>query len=326
VKSPLLLVIGALCGALLTVAVQYRLGDVGPVGEVPPEQILAVVDGRPITVADFVAEMERRGGAANFAAADSRRGLLDDMVQLEVLAANARARGSLEEYDVRRDIEHILAGRYREEVIEPQLALLDVSDDEVAAYYAEHQARFTIPAAARAALIHFAIRRNAPEAVVAQIRERAARVHAEAAAQEGATLFGALAVANSDDQASRYQGGDTGWIAAGQADSRWEPAVLTAIFALEDPGQLAPLVETWDGLYVIRLVDKKAPSLRPLEEVAPAIHQLLLAEKRRRRSDALYAAAADNVDVEIHEDRLPAGAPGESPGERRPGPPPVPEL
>ncbi|MFN8642677.1 MAG: peptidyl-prolyl cis-trans isomerase [Candidatus Binatia bacterium] len=284
------------------------------------------MDGRPITVADFTAEMARRGGERVFPTDESRRAMLDDMVRVAVLAANGRARGYLDDYDVRRDIEHLLAGRYQQEEIEPPLAALGVTDDEVDAYYRAHPERFTIPAAARGAIIFFGLRPNAPPEAEARVRERVAQVQAEAAQQQGETLFGALAAQHSDDQASRYFGGDTGWIAAGQTDSRFEPAVIAAIFALDQPGQMAPLVETTSGLYLVRLVEKKPAVLRPLEEVAPAIRAMLLADKRRERSQALYAAAAARVPVEIHADRLPAGPPGATPAPGRPAPPPVPQL
>jgi len=325
-SSLLRLAIAALCGSFVTIAALLLWQRLGSDPGVPEEQILAVVGGQPITLDDWTAEMKRRGGAKSFATADARRGLLDDMVRVEVLAANARARGYLEEYGVRRDFEHILAGRYRQEEIEPQLAQVEVSDDEAAAYYHANPQRFTVPAAAHAALIYFEIRRHVSEEFIAEIRERAEQVHAEAAQQEGATHFGALAVKHSDDQATRYLGGDIAWVEAGQTDSRWDPAVIAAIFSLEAPGELAPVVQAPNGLYVIRLLEKKAESLRPLADVAAAIKHQLLAEKRRRRGDELHAAAASRVQVEVHEDRLPAAAEPDRAPEGRPGPPAVPQL
>lgn len=322
-RMPVLLAIAAVCGAVTTVAIQRWLAPAETAPAMPAEQVLAVVDGQPITTADFADEMAERG-AGNFGTVAARRGLLDDMVQTKVLAANGRARGYLGEYGVRRELESIVAGKYQREVIEPQLAALDVNDDEVAAYYADHQRRFVIPEAAHAAIIFFEVRAHTPDDVVAETRARAARVHAEAARQHEPT-FGVLAIDNSDDQASRYRGGDVGWLAAGQPDSRWEPAVMEAIFALEQPGDLAPVVETPSGLYVIRLLEKQPESLRPLEEVAPAIHYLLMAEKRAQRSEALYALAAAKVAVEVHADRLPPPEVETQPD--LPGaPPPVPNL
>lgn len=316
----------ALCGAAAVLGAQWLSGErPAPAPPPPASPIVALVDGRPITAADFAAEMDRRGGAAVFPTVESRRALLDDLVRVHVLAANGRRRGYLDTYDVRRDIEHLLAGRYRQEELEPQLALVAVSDDEVEALYQRHPERFATPAAARAAIIFFGLGPTISAEGAARVRARHAEARTAAEQQSGATLFGALAAQHSDDQASRYLGGDTGWIAAGQTDSRFEPAVIDAIFALERPGQLAPPVETASGIYLIRLVDTRPATLRPLAEVAPAIRAQLLAEKRHARSEALHAAAAAGVAVEVHADRLPAPAPDAAPA-RRPEPPPVPQL
>lgn len=324
-RRGLVVAVAALGGALAALAGQYVL-EARPL-PAPPAQaadVLATVDGETITIADFEAEMAARG-AINYPTFESRDALLTDMVRLKVFAASGRARGYLGEYDTRRDLDQVLAGKYQQQVVEPQLAKLDVNDDEVAAYYQDHARRFLEPAAARAAVIFLAVRLNAPDAVREQIRARAAQVHAEAAREPGALPFGALAIQHSDDQASRYRGGDVGWLAADQADSVWEPAVTEAIFALEQPGDLAPVLETPNGFYVVRLLEKKPEAMRPLEQVAPAIRQLLLREKRRQRSDALYARAARAVSVEIHAGRLPPPDPQLAPL-APPAPPAVPGL
>ncbi|MCW5952996.1 MAG: hypothetical protein KIT69_12140, partial [Propionibacteriaceae bacterium] len=87
-----------------------------------------------------------------------------------------------------------------------------------------------------------------------------------------------------------------------------------------------PLLETADGLYVIRLVDTRPATRRPREEVAPLIRAQVLAEKRHRRLEALYAEAAGRVDVEVHPERLSAVPLPPPAAPRPPGPPPLPGL
>lgn len=324
------LLLAAIAGALLVIGVQHlpRGRESGPAAApaAPPAAPLAVVDGRPISVDDFSAEMARRGGPASFPTEAARRALLDEMVRTEVLAANGRARGYLDDYGVRRDMLHILSGKYQEEAIDPILDALGVGDDEVSAYYDAHPQSFTIPAAARAAIIYFALRPHAADTAVAATRARAAAVRAEVERQPDEARFAALAAQYSDDQASRYLGGDTGWLVAGQPDSRFAPAVIAAVFGLDRAGQLAPLVETADGLYVIRLVDTRPATRRPLEEVAPLIRAQLLAEKRHRRLEALYAEAARRVEVAVHPERLSALPPPPPVAPQPTGPPPLPGL
>ena len=61
---------------------------------------LAIVDGKPISVGTFQSEMARRGGEAAFAAPAQRRALLDEMIRVQVLAANAQKEGYADDPEV----------------------------------------------------------------------------------------------------------------------------------------------------------------------------------------------------------------------------------
>jgi hypothetical protein len=305
--SPWALLVAAVAGALMVLAVQ-RLLLLSGHREAQSVDAVATVDGQPITVRAFEYEMARRGGGpAAFADLERRRALLDDMLRVDVLAANARKAGFAAEPDFTRDVTYLLAGRYRQRYIDPELTKISVSDAEVRSYYEQNRERFAIPEARHAALIYFDYEQTAPEEVKREVAERAAKVRSEAEAQHEATDFGALAVRNSADQASRYRGGDIGWLAKGQEDeSRFDARVTDTIFALSSPGELSPLITTSTGIFLIRLLEIKPASMRPLAKVADGIRQQLLAEKRQRRAEELYAAASANVRVEINERRLAA--------------------
>jgi len=269
--------------------------------------ILALVDGRPITVDAFEHEMVRRGGdRVAFADLERRKTLLDEMVLVEILAAQARKAGYADGPEFSREVRYLLAGRYRQRHINPEVAAIVVTDEEVRAHYEENRDRFAIPEARRAALIYFEYASTASEEHKREVVELAEGVRAEAASQVGVADFGVLAVRHSADQASRYQGGNIGWHVKGQEDSRFVESVMEAIFALREPGELSPPIETPKGLYLVRLLETKPASVRLLGKVAPGIRHQLLAEKREQRLQELYAAARDNVPVEINDKRLAA--------------------
>ncbi|MGH7788278.1 MAG: peptidylprolyl isomerase [Candidatus Binatia bacterium] len=315
----------AICGSALTLGVQQWSARSSTAGDSEVGEILATVDGHAITLDDFKAEMERRGGAENFQLPEARRQALDDMIELEVLAANARRQGYLDEYEMRRRVKSVAASRYREEHLEQPLLSVAVGDDEVRAYYEAHQEKYAIPAAAHAALIYVGHPRTVPQSRVTELAERAATIRGEALQQDALEDFGPLAARYSDDQASRYRGGDVGWIEVGQRDSRFAKEVIDALFALEKPGALSEVVATETGFYVIRLLATKAASVRPLAKVAAGIQQDLLREKRSETHDRLYAAAESAVSIDVDERRLAAiEVPRRAIGSRR-VPPPLPE-
>src|SRR6185503_20429598 len=81
-------------------------------------------------------------------------------------------------------------------------------------------------------------------------RQAELRHEAEAALEEARQAlddksFAQVVMKRSADQATRYRGGDMGWVTPGMAGV--DPALTQALLALEKPGQFAPLVETARG-------------------------------------------------------------------------------
>src|SRR5262249_42508743 len=147
-------IIAAGCaGALLTLPVQsvrehWRDSTGGQSSQSSQfsDVVLATVDGQHITLQDFQREMARRGGAmSKFGSMAQRRALLDDMIRLQVLAANARRLGYDRDAEITATVQRLLAGKYRESWLDTQLSEATVSDGEVEAYYRDHLAEFTQP-------------------------------------------------------------------------------------------------------------------------------------------------------------------------------------
>jgi len=296
----------ACVGASLVLVTQYAATRwAGGKSAVAPADILATVDGQPITVEAFQREMVSRGGASIgvFAEPERRRALLEEMIRFQVLLASAKQAGFEHDPDVQAEAEHYLAGKFRAERIDSQLDVVTASEEEVERYFQEHIGEFTIPESAHAAVLHFAWTSTTPEAARRAITERAEAVRAEALTQTDRT-FGALAL-KSDDQATRYLGGDIGWLPRGQKDSRWESAVIETIFALAKAGELAPPLTTDKGIYLVKLIEAKKPAeTRPLDEVRSDIMHQLVNEKREQLSKQLYAEAQQRLHVEVNEARL----------------------
>lgn len=101
--------------------------------------------------------------------------------------------------------------------------------------------------------------------------------------QSGATTFEELARTASQDNATKDQGGDLGWIPKLGRD----PAFDEAAFALQ-PGQISGVVQTDNGWEIIR-VEERDPA-RP-------VPQTQLDEMRQRRFGDWLAAAMGNPEI-----------------------------
>jgi len=284
------------------------------------QSVLARVGEVLLTVDDFEREWTRvaRSARASASVEHQRRQLLAEMIGFRLRVAAARAAGLDRDPELVASFEKALVRRLDEKWIEEHPADLVVTDEEIAAAYAARQESYRLPARSRAALISIAAAKGSDR--------KAAQRRAEKALDEARRLpptppdFGALAVTYSEERASRYQGGDIGWLIAGEAN-RWPPEVTAAIFALESPGALSPLVETTDAFYLVRLVAREESRLRPLASVGEALRGELQREKyqalRAAQIAALTASFPVAVDEALFEKLEPAAVrPPPLPGER----------
>lgn len=285
----------AVCFLLSSCAAALASGSPGAT-----EPILARVGGVTVTVAEFEREWTRVARSAPTAAPVEarRRQLLDEMIGFRLRVAAARAAGLDRDPELVAAFEKSLVRRFDEQWVESHRADLAVTDEEVAAAYAARQESFRLPARSRAALIWIAADQGTDR--------RAAERRAEKALDEARRLppetadFGALAVTYSEEPASRYRGGDIGWLAAGES-SRWPSEVTAALFALDRPGALAPLVESANGFYLVRLTAREESRLRPLSSVSDTLRSELLRAKHQALRAAQSAALAANFPVAVDE-------------------------
>lgn len=112
--------------------------------------------------------------------------------------------------------------------------------------------------------------------------------------------FARLAQQYSEDQATRYRGGDAGWISAESTNAHWPAAVVEAASALVAPGDFASVVETENGLYIARLIQKRSASRRPLEEVREGIRYLITREKQQQTERRFYEQLSAGVPININ--------------------------
>ncbi|WP_035610769.1 peptidyl-prolyl cis-trans isomerase [Haloferula sp. BvORR071] len=266
-----------------------------PVSTTAPasEPALAVVAGRPITATDLREEAEWR--KVNHQAVPSAEVLLNEMVQRLAMVERARSAGLEKEMDTRRRIESVLITRLRERELEDAVAKVTVSDEEVRASYEARKAEFSRKGVDRFALLFQALPAQSSEARKAEARQRleAGLAAADANPAQGgrgpaAQGFGTIATEYSDDQSSRYRGGDIGWIETEAAETRWPTEVMKAGRALAVNSR-SGIIEDASGLYVIMKTDARPGGARPFEEIAERLEQGLLLEKRRALEEHFVA-------------------------------------
>lgn len=264
----------------------------------PPQAVLATVGATPISAEALATAASRRGRPVE--TPEQRRALLDDLVRTRLLVEAARAEGYERDPAVVAALEAVLASRFRDDRLTPRFSQATVSEDEVAAYYQAHPAEFSVPPRDRVAVIQITVPARASDEARAAARQRAEAARAEALALGPGTLsFGSVAVTYSDDPASRYRGGETEALRAGSAAAE-------ALAALGEVGAVSPVVESPEGFFLVKLMDRRPGALRPLAEVAGEVRHRLLLEKKAAVEQAFYDALRGQFPVVVDEAALSA--------------------
>lgn len=128
-----------------------------------------------------------------------------------------------------------------------------------------------------------------------------ARVKAEKLLAEiqGGADFETVAKKNSDDPVTADRGGDVGYFGKDQMVKSFEDAA----FELKKSGDVSPVIESQFGFHIIKLVDRRAPGIRPFSEVEAslkdeAVNKTVSAARQAEVSRILEKAKFDKTAIE----------------------------
>jgi peptidyl-prolyl cis-trans isomerase D len=111
--------------------------------------------------------------------------------------------------------------------------------------------------------------------------------------------FAELAKKYSEDEGSAKNGGDLDYFGRG----RMVPEFDQAVFAMA-PGQISDLVKTQYGYHIIKLVDKKNATTRPLQDVRQQIVDQLAYEKAQTQASDLADSLGKQISKPADLDRV----------------------
>jgi peptidyl-prolyl cis-trans isomerase D len=111
--------------------------------------------------------------------------------------------------------------------------------------------------------------------------------------------FAELARKNSEDEASQKNGGDLDYFGRGRMVAEFDQVA----FALE-AGKISDLVKTQYGYHIIKVVDKKAATTRPLQDVRQQIQDQLAYERAQAQASDLAQALEKEVTKPADFDRV----------------------
>lgn len=265
-------------------------------------EFVARVGETAISRAEFEAELERRAanGQSVGTAAD-RDAVLEDLIRVETFYARAKAVGFDRDEELLRQFRRSVATRYEADLWSKTPQPGKPNPGEVQSFYANHSGRFTSQEKVRVAVIYRRVSPKAEPATAAREESEMQDIRRQAIEQVGRQVdFGLLAQAHSDDQATRYVGGDCGFVTGDSSKMRWDHTVREAAFALKEVGEISPLVQAPDGFYLLKLIERKPAETAPLEAVRDRIEGHLFAEELKRARKEFEDSQKQGLEIVVN--------------------------
>ena len=301
-----------------------------PTAPTPPKplpaqlpEVLAKVNGEPVRKTDFDRVLRNIELSNGPIPAERRnevlRGVLDQLITYTLMTQEAKTRnvtvtdaevdgrikqmrGAGNDADFKKalDARSMTLEQLRtdariqltiEKMMQAEVASLAAATDaEARQFYQSNPDKFQQQETVRASHILLRVDPKAPDAARAEARTRMDGILKRARSGED---FAALAKAHSQD-GSAAQGGDLGYFERGAM----VPAFSEAAFALK-PGEISDVVTTEFGLHVLKVVDRKAASTVPYEQVSARIIEFLSAQKKQEHARQFIEDARKRAQIEV---------------------------
>jgi len=298
---------------------------------------VARVGDEPITT-EAVRQAVARNGY-NIYEESSVRKALQDTVQFELMAAEARKLGLDEDPAIQRRIKELLVQKLMVEKVDGPLAAVHFSDEEVKAYYDSHTNDFRRPAIARGHVLTILIEPGKEAEAQAKASEALKEwqtvsppignrqlASAKPLAQPGSAVgnpdnAAAIVKKYSDDPSEKLNGGLSNFFVEGQPGRRYPKEVEEAMLALKLRGAVAGPIATPQAVYLVALLERRDTVPTPLAQAKPEVAKRLTHERREKLLAEYCEALKKEIPVTVDESALKEAVQATKPGA---GPPSVP--
>jgi hypothetical protein len=266
---------------------------------------LAKVGERTITLGEYAATLERMDPfeRLRYQSADRRKQLLDEMIEVELLAQEARKRGLDKDPRTQERLRQILRDELMATLKKDVPGPNDLPESEVKVYFESHKAEFDEPERRRVAVMALSSEAEA---------KKVAALAAKSSPDAWAKLVGRF---NSGKKLRPGPpppadlAGDLGIVGPPgderSSNPRVPEPVRALLFKLEKSGDVSSEVASFDGqFYVVRMTGRTEARSRAYEEAERAIRVAMVQAKIREREAALEKELRQKFPIKIDEAAL----------------------
>ncbi|MCM8762028.1 MAG: peptidyl-prolyl cis-trans isomerase [Candidatus Omnitrophica bacterium] len=247
--------------------------------------VVAVVNGYPVTIKDILVEMESSPSVYKETLEVDPKSVVETYINQILLYQEAKRY----ERRLKRDVDDmmknyyikVMAKAYVDKILTERIK---VADEEITEYYNTHLEEFLIPEKVRLFEI------------VLPTQEKAEVVRKRLSLGESFELI----AMNESISASKEKAGDLGWI-----DVRKLEPEIAALVSRMTPGDiLANIIRTEAGYHIIKLAGKTESRMLTLEEAKPSIKEMLVSFKKKGEVDILMAKLKEKGRIRIYLEKV----------------------
>jgi peptidylprolyl isomerase len=274
-RVPLLLFGLMLCSAAEAEDLVGKMGDV----ELRSSELKAILEAQP---------PDARRQLANDPAALER--LVRGELMRKAVLNEARQKG----WDKRQELQPLIE-RARDQVIVSSFVSNVAkpgdgypSEEEITQFYESNKAQMLAPAQYQLAQIFLPVADGTDKAKAEEARKKIGELSAKLG--KSAADFAKFAKENSAHKESAEKGGELGWV----SEEQMVPEIRRAVTGM-NKGEISPPIKSAAGWHLIRLLDKKPATTRPLAD----IRAHLIVAMRNRKSQDMERAYLEALSIKL---------------------------
>lgn len=291
--------------AAIAAAAASLAGGVSAVAQSRTDRVVAKIGDERLTVGDVEARLARvpafrlreLGGTPD----EIKARVVDEIVDLELLVAGARADKIDQRDDVKQRLDAVLINALGQRLQEEALRSAEVSDDAVRAYYDQNRERYAADQRVRIWQIVLASKDDADKLLKA--------IHGDKDwDKDPVGKWEDLAKKSSIDRSTAMTKGDLGWVrpdgSTAQKQVRVSPALFAAAAKLGDGQIAADAVQDGERWVVVSRRGTMNTPERTLEMETPTIRRMLARQQVQERMQKVLDELRTQYVKEIHLERL----------------------
>jgi len=264
------------------------------------DDVVAKIGDRKITISEFnkmLGYLDSEKQKVIEKNPQLKENILQQYIQGIVISKLAKKKGFDKNPELKEQLEllkdNIIAIEYLKKEVTNKV---EVSEEDVKAYYESHKDEFKTPEMVRSRHILIKTDPSASDNDKKKAKEKAEEILKKIKAGED---FAKLASDVSDDTGSKPKGGELGFFPKGRMVKSFEDAA----FSLK-PGEVSGIVETQFGYHIIKVEEKKEPGMEPFDTAKEKIKQKLLQERTKTKVTEFIEKAMKEANIEVHTEIL----------------------